>query len=126
MATKTNPSIMPRFTGTAGKNNLLTALCAQQAVAGDAALARRLVSVGSLCEYKSNKIIVSQGSADNDMYMIIHGSVSVIINKRIMAVRGSETHVGEMALLDPTAIRSATHCPQSIIRVNHGWISHNT
>jgi len=61
-----------------------------------------------LHEYRPAKTIVRQGDADNDMYMIVSGSVAVLINKREIAVRSSGTHVGEMALLDPTARRSAT------------------
>ena len=99
---------MRRFTGATGRRNLLAALCAQQAVAGDKALARRLLAIGSLHEFKAGKTIVTQGNADNDMYMIISGSVSIVINKREMAIRNGGTHVGEMALLDPTARRSAT------------------
>lgn len=108
MPAKTNPSIVPRFAGTTGRRNLVAAVCRQHAVAGDGALARRLVAAGSLHEYRPGRTIVTQGAADNDMYMIVSGSVSVIINKREIAVRASGTHVGEMALLDPTARRSAT------------------
>lgn len=108
MPAKNSPSIIPRLAGAAGRANLLTAVCAQQTVAGNTALARRLIAAGALHEYHLGKTIVTQGDADNDMYMIVSGSVSVIINKREIAVRSSGTHVGEMALLDPTARRSAT------------------
>ncbi len=108
MPAKTDPSIIPRFTGTTGRQNLLAAVCGQQSVAGDAALARRLITAGALHEYRPGKTIVTQGDSDNDMYMIVSGSVAVIINNREIAVRGSGSHVGEMALLDTTARRSAT------------------
>src|SRR5258708_5982882 len=108
MPAKNSPSIIPRFAGSAGRANLLTAVSPQQSVARDAALARRLIAAGALHEYRPGKTIVTQGDADNDMCMIVSGSVSVIINKREIAVRSSGTHVGEMALLDPTARRSAT------------------
>jgi predicted nucleotide-binding protein len=108
MPRKRNPSIIPRFTRAAGRRNLLSAICAQQAVAGNAALARRLVKAGSLQEYAAGKRITHQGDADDDIYMIISGSVSVFINRREIAVRAAGSHVGEMALLDSTARRSAT------------------
>lgn len=108
MPKKTNPSIIPRFAGTAGKRNLLAALCAQQVVAGDKALAGRLLTAGTLHEFKAGKIITAQGNADNDMFLIISGAVAIVINKREMAVRGAGTHVGEMALLDSTARRSGS------------------
>lgn len=108
MSAKTNPSLVPRFAGSAGRANLFRAICAQHSVAGNSDLAKRLINAGTLREYRRNSTIVTQGAADNEMYMIVSGSVSVIINKREIAVRGSGTHVGEMALLDPTARRSAT------------------
>lgn len=108
MASKSSPSIIPRFTGIVGRNNLLAALCAQHAVAGDRDLARRLIAAGELREFKAKKAIMKQGDADDTMYLIISGSVAIIINKREMAIRSAGTHVGEMALLDPTARRSAS------------------
>ncbi len=108
MPAKSSPSIIPRFVGSAGRANLRAAVCAQQSVAGDMALARRLIGAGALHEYPPGKTIVTQGDADNDMYMILSGSIRVLINRREIAVRSSGTHVGEMALLDPTARRSAT------------------
>jgi len=108
MSRKRSPSIKPRFTGASGRNNLLAAICSQQSVAGNARLARQLIDAGVLQEFAANKIIIRQGDTDNDIFMIISGSVSVIINKREVAIRSSGTHVGEMALLDPTARRSAT------------------
>ena len=76
MPRKRNPSIIPRFTGAAGRKNLLAAICSQQAVAGNAHLARRLISVGALHEFKAYKPIVRQGDTDNDIYMIVSGSVN--------------------------------------------------
>jgi CRP/FNR family cyclic AMP-dependent transcriptional regulator len=100
--------MMPRFTGATGRRNLLTATCFQRAVAGNQHLARRLVAAGILLEFPAGKIMVRQGDTDNDIYLILSGSVSISVNRREIAVRTSGTHVGEMALLDPTARRSAT------------------
>ncbi len=108
MPIKRNPSLIPRFTGNVGRKNLITAICAQKAVAGDTALARRLISAGTLHEHPAGRAIVRQGDADNDIHLIISGSVAVEINKREIALRTSGEHVGEMALLDTTARRSAT------------------
>jgi CRP/FNR family cyclic AMP-dependent transcriptional regulator len=108
MPRKRSPSIIPRFSGHAGRRNLFAAICAQQSVAGDAPLARRLINAGSLHELPEGRTISRQGDTDNDIYMIVAGSVGIVINKREVAVRSSGTHVGEMALLEPTARRSAT------------------
>lgn len=108
MAKKSTPSIIPRFSGQAGRKNLLAGVCAQQIVSGEMALARRLARVGSLHEFSAGRVISRQGDIDNDIYLILAGSVAVVINKREIALRSSGTHVGEMALLEPTARRSAT------------------
>src|ERR1700676_890287 len=105
---KRNPSLIPRFTGRAGRKNLLAAMCGQPAVRGDVSLARRLIPAGSLPEEPASRTIVRQRDADNDIHLIVSGSVAVVINKREIAVRSSGNHDGEMALLDPTARRSAT------------------
>lgn len=108
MPKKQNPSIIPRLTGEAGRKKLLAALCTQQVVGGDTGLAKRLIKAGTLHEFAPGKTVMRQGDADNDIYMVISGSVGTVINKREIAVRGAGNHIGEMALLDPTARRSAT------------------
>jgi predicted nucleotide-binding protein len=108
MTIKQSSSIIPRFTGKLGKKNLLMAICAQRAVAGDAVLAQKLIKAGKLCEHPSGKVITRQGDCDNDLYMIVSGSVGVTVNKREISTRSSGTHIGEMALLDTTSRRSAS------------------
>lgn len=108
MSTKKNPSVIPRFTGKDGHKNLLFSICSQQSVAGNAKLAEKLIAAGSLHACHSGKSIISQEGVDNDFYMIISGSVKILINKREVATRSAGAHFGEMALLDPTAKRSAT------------------
>ena len=100
--------MIPRFVGANGRRNLLAAVCNQQAVAGDKHLAKRLINVGLLHEYPLHKTIAQQGDSDDDMYLLLCGSVDIIINNRQIAVRNAGSHVGEMALLDRTARRSAS------------------
>lgn len=108
MSAKGNPSIVPRFTGSTGRKNLVTALCSQTSVAGCLKLAERIARKGNLIEVQAGELLIEQGAADNDVFFIICGSFSVLVNKREVALRGAGTHVGEMALLDTTARRSAT------------------
>ncbi len=49
-----------------------------------------------------------QGEPDNDVFLVVAGGVSIEINGRRVADRSAGTHVGEMALVDPMARRSAT------------------
>jgi len=100
--------MVPRFDGPSGRKNLLAEMCNQQSIAGSQELARRFIEAGALHEYQVGRTIVRQGDSDNEMYFILSGSVSTVINRREIAARSSGTHVGEMALLDPTARRSAT------------------
>jgi len=108
MASKRNPSIIPRFTGRDGKKNLLAAICSQTSVAGEMALAQKILKVGGLFEYRTGETVIRQGDSDNDLYLIVSGSVGVVLNNREIATRRGGTHVGEMALLDNTSLRSAS------------------
>ena len=57
---------------------------------------------------KSNKDFIVQGNSDSDIYFILSGKVSVRVNDREIAIRSADEHVGEMALIDSTAVRSTT------------------
>lgn len=108
MSVKSSPSIVPRFSGKHGRRNLLLALCSQTVVSGNLKLAEKIARAGCLQEAQAGELLIEQGGSDNDVYFIISGSASVLVNRREVAIRGAGTHVGEIALLDPTARRSAT------------------
>ncbi len=108
MTTKTSPSMIRRFTGARGAVQLTDAICVQPAVGGDLEIAKHLVAAGKLLDVGAKKVLIQQGSADNDIYFIVSGEVSITVNAREVARRRAGQHVGEMALLDPTARRSAT------------------
>lgn len=61
-----------------------------------------------LSELPINHQLTSQGGQDNDPYFILRGSVRVLVNSREVATRRPGQHIGEMALIDLTAVRSAT------------------
>lgn len=108
MAVKSSPSMMCRYTGKDGRQRLIDSLCIQQTVASDRKIAQKLATAGELIDVKKDEIIIQQGNSDNDIYFIICGMVTVSINGREISERKAGSHVGEMALLDPTARRSAT------------------
>ena len=97
-----------RYFGATGRQQLISALLGQPTVAGERTLAQQLVAAGNLLDVNSGRKITMQGNADNDFYLIISGEVAIIINGRKVATRGPGRHVGEMALLDSTARRSAS------------------
>lgn len=108
MTIKCNKSLKHRFSGASGKKRLVDCLIRQQLVAGDVQLARQLCKVGLLRDVRKNTHIIEQGDSDNDLYFIITGSVTVSVNGRDVAKRFADNHFGEMALIDPTARRSAS------------------
>jgi len=105
---KENPSVAIRFTGPFGKTRLKEALLRQPLIAGDVRLARKLTETVQLVERKVGKEFTHQGGVDNDIYFILSGRVSIQVNNREIAVRQAGEHVGEMALVDGTARRSAS------------------
>lgn len=108
--TKTNPisSILPRFSGVDGKKKLREIIRMSSIAAGDATVADELINVGIMEEVKKNKKIILQDNSDNDLFIIVAGSFDIIINSRAIAKRKQGQSVGEMALVDSVARRSAT------------------
>lgn len=53
-------------------------------------------------------MLITQDAADNDLYFILAGRFSVQVHGREVAHRDAGQHVGEMALIDPKARRSAS------------------
>jgi predicted nucleotide-binding protein len=102
--------MITRFQGSIGRPRLISALRAQQCVQNDTQLAEELADLVELIQLepgKPNSEFITQGNADNDIYMILSGQVSIMVNGREKARRRSGQHVGEMAAIDPKAPRSA-------------------
>jgi len=107
--TKQNPSTyVGKFHGRGAKQRLLTEISEQFIVGHDAELAARLLKKVLVKEYTAAQLLMEQGGEDTHLVLILAGSVQVLINGRIMAIRSPGQHVGEMALIDSYARRSAT------------------
>ena len=91
-----------------GRRRLSAALQMQPLLLGDADLANRFAEVGELQTYAGEESLIAQGGTDDDLFLIVSGRVSIVVNGREVAVRASNTHVGEMALVDPSELRSAS------------------
>jgi CRP/FNR family cyclic AMP-dependent transcriptional regulator len=78
-------------------------------IPGDVGIARELLRAGRLREFAAGDIIIEQGANDQAIYLILHGKVDVRVNgsKRVKS-RGPKEVIGEMALLQPHELRSAT------------------
>lgn len=108
MAQKSSPSVILRFRGVAGKKRLIEALMGHPLLSGNQAASSAICRTLRLQELPANHQITAQGAQDNDLFFIISGSARVLVNGREVASRNSGDHVGEMAMLDRTAVRSAS------------------
>lgn len=97
-----------RYEGEDGRRLLIDALKQQALVQHDAAVAAQLVDSGHLVEFKAGETLISQNDTENSIFLILSGEAAVSINGRHVASRSARESIGEMALLDPAAPRSAT------------------
>lgn len=97
-----------RFTGGQTAPALLQALCEQSIVHGNNVLAAAFAKVVKLEEHAPGTPLIEQGNADNHIFFILIGEVTIVINGQEVAHRKAGQHVGEMALLYPGALRSAS------------------
>lgn len=97
-----------RFEGEAGRRLLAKELADQMIVHGNNAIADELLQVSELKELQPGDVLISQDCEENDIYFIISGRFNIEANGRLVAVRHSRTHVGEMSLIDSKARRCAT------------------
>src|SRR3989442_3069524 len=100
--------MIERFSGSDGRRLVVEALSQQGIVQGDHDLATQLAGVVEIVPCKLGSPLIAQDGTDNDLYFILAGRFSVQVNGREVARRVARQHVGEMALIDPKARRSAS------------------
>jgi CRP-like cAMP-binding protein len=100
-------SMLDRFSGDEGRRRLTDQLVKQLIVAGNAKLAARISDVGEVIEATEGQAIIRQDAADNDLFLIVSGSLRILVNGRDVAIRRAGEHVGEMAIVDPSTARTA-------------------
>lgn len=100
--------MIERFHGSENRNRLIEAIKRQTIVRDDEALANAISDQLELAEFEAGAPIIAQGGYDDDLYLILAGRAAVIVNGREVAVRGVGEHIGEIAVIDPTAPRSAS------------------
>ena len=94
--------------GDGGRRFVVEALESQPVTGGLADFAAVLCDACTVESWEPGEVIITEGGGDNDLRFILAGTVSVRIRGRQVATRQAGQHVGEMALLDPAASRSAT------------------
>jgi predicted nucleotide-binding protein len=100
--------VIERFQGADGGRLIREVLLEQTVVGHEAVIADALAEVASLHEYAAGGDLMKQGGSDSHVDLILAGQVAIIVAGQQVATRGAGTHVGEMALIDPSAPRSAT------------------
>jgi predicted nucleotide-binding protein len=110
-----------RFEGVDGLRRLVDVLREQRVVAGNAALAEDLASQVELLGVSTGQVIIQQGGGDNDMYFLLTGSCEIVVNNKRIAQRFAGEHVGEMAAIQSTQLRSA-----SVIALEDGVVARLT
>lgn len=96
-----------RYHGEAGRANLVDAMLHQGIVHGNRELAAEFADRAELLEFAEGAAFIRQDGDDNDLFLIIAGSVRIVINGRDVARRGRGDSVGEMVVVEPSQRRSA-------------------
>lgn len=100
--------MLERFQGDAGRALRIDVLGQQSIVGKEPKLAEELADLVELRHLDAGEILIEQNGDDNDIFFIVSGSFSIHINGRRYGLRGRGDHVGEMAAIEPTQLRSAT------------------
>jgi CRP/FNR family transcriptional regulator, cyclic AMP receptor protein len=101
-------SMLDRFRSADGKRLIADALNKHPLFGGDQALIQEVASIAIVAEHSINAELIQQDAADNEIFFILSGTVAIEVHRRVVNKRVAGQHVGEMALIDPTARRSAT------------------
>ncbi|MEQ1513792.1 MAG: TIR domain-containing protein [Lysobacteraceae bacterium] len=100
--------MIERFRGPEGRRRLVGALTKQKMVSGSVALAEALADLAELQEFEPGRALITEGGADNNLFLLLGGSADIIVRGSKVAERTVNDVVGEMAAVDPTMPRSAT------------------
>ena len=100
--------MISRFCGKEGRDRLISALRKQIIIHDNETLSIELADQAELLQFEPEDELIIQGNVDNEIYFILAGRLAIVINGREVAIRHSGQQVGEMALIDPSARRSAS------------------
>jgi CRP/FNR family transcriptional regulator, cyclic AMP receptor protein len=93
-----------------GRNHpqLIAGLRRQEFASGDEKIAEELAAAGTLIDVKQGENLIVQDGTDNDIYLLVAGAVAIMVNGAQIATRKAGQHVGEMAAIEASLLRSAT------------------
>lgn len=98
---------LKRFQGLVGRRQLIDALVLQPLVR-DEELAAAVARLLRLEEVPAGTMLIEQGAFEADLFLILEGEFSIAIDGRVVASKKAGEQVGEMAVVDPHAPRSAS------------------
>ena len=114
-----NKSLLAQFQGPEGKPRLAEVLRYQRLVR-DQDLAFELATHVKLEQVSSGEQLIRQGASGSDLFLVLIGEFSVLVNGELVERRIAGEYVGEMAVVDPGAPRSASviaACDSVVARV---------
>ncbi|WP_019140056.1 GGDEF domain-containing protein [Noviherbaspirillum massiliense] len=94
--------------GPGGREQLIELLLRQFVVDGDEGVANRIADKCRTQGYAPGAELIRQGDSGSDIFLILTGSVSIVVHGREVGQRSAGQHVGEMALVNPNARRTAS------------------
>ena len=100
--------MLARFTGQEGRHFVIDALRNQPVIGESSNLAETLCDHAEVMGFAQGSAIIEESAPDNDIYFILVGIVSIQVGGREIAVRTAGQHIGEMAVVDPGQLRSAS------------------
>ena len=101
-------NLIDKYLGNQGHSRLVRILESCSLFVGASEVIDEITKSGLLIEFEEGDDIIRQGGEDNDIYFIVSGKVEVLINDRLIAERKAPNHIGEMSLVNPKELRSAT------------------
>ena len=101
-------NMISRFSGKEGRPRFISALRKQIILHDNETLCEEIADKAKLLQLELGENVIIQDAIDDEIYFILAGRMSIVVNGREVAVRNPGEHVGEMTLIDPTAQRSAT------------------
>jgi CRP/FNR family transcriptional regulator, cyclic AMP receptor protein len=99
--------VLAQFEGSKGRPRLADALRSQVLIR-DQDLALEFARHVRLEDVAQGTTLIHQGDSGSDLFLILTGEFSILVNGKTVEQRAAGEHLGEMALVDPDAPRSAS------------------
>lgn len=101
-------NLLEKYGAEGGHENLVRTLCLNFMVGGSVELAEDIANLAEVVATPAGSILIDEGGLDDDLHFVLTGELQVLVRDCEVAVLGAGSQVGELALVDPRALRSAT------------------